>query len=123
MRCNHIAKQTRGEIDEVQIDGLICNRADICRRKGICVLSPFSRTEVVSTDDSAARNGNGNNHGSTEEYPTYYEVLKFKNALGYQWVRMHDFEEAVREAENRPDDQDYPRLIRRMDFHEVPEKD
>jgi hypothetical protein len=53
-------------------------------------------------------------------YPVHYDILVFKQSLGFQWARTRDFEEAVRVTERRPADQDHPKLIRRVEFFKLP---
>jgi hypothetical protein len=118
MLCKQIAKQTKGEITEIKLDAkLNCNVAQDCRRKGICVLSPFSGMlngeelfepvpEQLPADESS--------------YPSYYEVLRFKNALGFQWMRVRNFAEAIRFF-RKQSQEDQLRLIRRVEYFQIPE--
>ena len=50
MYCKQIDKQTKGKIREIELVGLICSQAEICRRKGICSLSPYSHPELIKTE-------------------------------------------------------------------------
>ncbi|MBN2287833.1 MAG: hypothetical protein JXQ83_00775 [Candidatus Glassbacteria bacterium] len=118
MRCKQIAKQTEGEIAEVELEGLVCSQAEICRRKGICVLSPYSRPEPLKQEKGPE---NRVETQGGDAYPGYYEILRFKKSLGFQWVGVESFEEAVRATQNRPGDEDHPRLIRRVEFFKLPD--
>ena len=97
MHCKQIAKQTRGEITEIELDGLYCKMANNCRRKGICALSPFAFPGMVKGQKKPgekielARD--------QDDLAGYYEVLRFKNSLGFQWVRVESFSDAVLLAE------------------------
>ena len=82
MHCKQIAKQTKGEITEIELDGLHCNMADSCRRKGICALSPFALPELVKGQkEQTEKTGQA---WVRDELVSYYEVLRFKNSLGFQ---------------------------------------
>ena len=118
MRCKQIAKQTKGEVTEVELEGLVCNQAETCRRKGICVLSPYSRPELIKPDEQQAAKAKT---GAEDSYPEYYEFLFFKKSLGFQWKRAENFEDAVRATEYRPEDEDHPKLIRRVEFFQLPD--
>ncbi|MEA2063407.1 MAG: hypothetical protein U9P14_06905 [Gemmatimonadota bacterium] len=120
MHCKQIARQTRGKISEVELDGLVCDQAAVCRRKGICVLSQFSNPQLIGKEKGKEAREPAL---SGEPFPTHCEVLVFKKSLGFQWVRTLNFEDAVRAAENRPEDEDHPKLIRRVEFFQLPEWD
>ena len=118
MRCKQIVKQTGGEVTDVELDGLRCSQAGICRRKGICALSPWARPELVPLDEENAPAGTENIAGLP--CTASYEVLKFKYSLGFHWVRMENFEEAVRIIECLPAEEQ-PRMIRRIEYFKLPE--
>jgi hypothetical protein len=118
MRCKQILKQTQGEVSEVELEGLRCSRAEICRRKGICALSPWARPELVPLDEENAPAGMDN--AAEHACSTSYEVLKFKYSLGFHWVRMENFEEAVRLIDSQAVDEQ-PRMIRRIEYFKLPE--
>ena len=120
MHCKQIAKQTNGKIKEIELDSMVCSQAENCRRKGICVLSPYSLPEVIVQDN---KQRSGSPATEDENYPVYYDILIFKQSLGYQWSRARDFEEAVRATERRPADQDHPKLIRRVEFFKLPDQE
>jgi hypothetical protein len=121
MHCRHYERQTKGEVNEIELDGLTCRQAAHCRRKGICALSPFSYPELVR----------GRKQGKGEEAETevaevdgpgvYFEVLRFKNALGFQWHRVDDFTTAVDSAE-RFAERGQPRYIRRVEIFQLPDE-
>ncbi len=117
MHCRHYEKQTKGELREVELEGLACQLAMHCRRKGICVLSPFSTPELVKSvaDEAAGQRGDGN-----AELKTYFEILRFKNALGFQWQRYDDFTEAV-EAATKYRESGQPKVVRRVEFFQLPD--
>jgi hypothetical protein len=118
MHCKQIAKQTDGETVDVELVGLVCNRAEICRRKGICVLSPYSHSGLLKDGKASAAEEKMN---TDDPYPAYYEILRFKKSLGFQWVRQKDFEEAVRSTGKRSNGEDHPKLIRRVEFFKLPD--
>ena len=118
MHCKQIAKQTRDKIKEIELVSLICSRAEICRRKGICVLSPDSHPELIKTEKPQAPLAET---AGDDPYREYYEVLLFKKSLGFQWVRVRDFEDAVRTIQSRPHDEDHPKLIRRVELFKLPD--
>jgi hypothetical protein len=120
MRCKQIARQTKGEIEEIELRGLQCSVAGICRRKGICALSPFARPELVDRElQSQAEGAQTQAPAPAGTYPTSYEVLQFKYSLGFHWVKVANFTEAIRVIGSLPDE-DQPRLIRREEYFEVP---
>lgn len=118
MHCKQIAKQTKGEITEIELDGLHCNMADNCRRKGICALSPFAlpglvkgqREQTEKTEQTRIQ----------DELASYYEVLRFKNSLGFQWVRVGSFADAVLVAE-KYSEKGRPKYIRRVEMFQLPD--
>jgi len=120
MHCKQIAKQTKGKIKEVELEGMVCSQAENCRRKGICVLSPYSRPELIDQDKKQPA---GSPTTGERTYPVHYNVLVFKRSLGFQWARARDFEEAVRATERRPADEDHPKLIRRVEFFKLPDQE
>ncbi|MFH1069698.1 MAG: hypothetical protein V1794_08770, partial [Candidatus Glassbacteria bacterium] len=95
MRCKQIEKQTGGAVTEIELEGLICNLAHMCRRKGICVLSPYSYPGHAKDGQAEAEQG----AGPAAAAGSYYEVLRFKNSLGFQWIRAESFSEAIQAAE------------------------
>lgn len=118
MHCKQIAKQTDGETVDVELEGLVCSQAEICRRKGICVLSPYSHSELLKNGNASA----AENKSNTEDpYPACYEILRFKKSLGFQWIGQRTFEDAVRAAENRSGGEDHPKLIRRVEYFKLPD--
>ena len=118
MHCKQIAKQTKGKITEIELDGLRCNMADICRRKGICTLSPFAFPRSVNgqkeQDEKIEQASSGN------DLAGYYEVLCFKNSLGFQWIRMESFTDAVLAAE-KFSEKGQPRYIRHVEIFQLPD--
>jgi hypothetical protein len=118
MYCKQIDKQTKGKIREIELAGLICSQAEICRRKGICSLSPYSHPELIKTEKPKAPPAET---AGDDSYPEYYEVLLFKKSLGFQWVRARNFEDAVQAIQGRPGDEDHPKLIRRVEFFKLPD--
>lgn len=119
MHCKQIARQTRGQIQEVELDGLSCSRAGMCRRKGICALSPFARPEIVPRDEQNAPAA-VSHPDADHMYPTAYEILEFKYSLGFHWVRKQNFEESVRTIDNLPHEEQ-PRIIRRVEYFRLPD--
>lgn len=117
MRCKQIARQTRGEITEIELTGLRCNRAEICRRKGICALSPFSFPEQVQQAKPEGQEGESQ---PRDDLSGYYEVLEFKNSLGFQWIRVDSFTAAVSAAE-KYHEKGQPKYIRRVEIFQLPE--
>ena len=117
MHCRHYEKQTKGEAREVELDGLTCRMAENCRRQGICVLSPFSKPELaagaVEDDPGEQDDGNGN-------LEAYFEILRFKNALGFQWQRFDSFPEAVKAAAKYRE-RGQPKVVRRIEFFQLPD--
>ena len=120
MHCKQITKQTKGEVAEIELEGLVCNQAEICRRKGICVLSPYSHPELIKPDKQQSTEAET---GAEDSYPEKYEVLFFKKSLGFQWKRAENFEDAVRITQSRPKDEDHPKLIRRVEFFKLPDRE
>ncbi len=119
MYCKQIAKQTGGEITEIRLDdGPYCSMADICRRKGICALSPHSCPGVVNGQEKheAAYSRDFLSDGTGA---ACYEVLIFKNSLGFQWQRVESFAEAINFFGSRRQE-GAPRLIRRVDYIRLP---
>jgi len=118
MHCKQIAKQTRGEITEIELRGrLNCSQAELCRRKGICALSPFAYHGGTITQEQAVERSQ---QESSEDLSSYYEVLRFKNSLGFQWVKVENFTQAVRAMEKYRE-KGQPRLIRRVEYFELPD--
>jgi hypothetical protein len=95
MRCKQIEKQTEGAVTEIELEGLICNLAHMCRRKGICVLSPFSYPGHAKDSSGDGEQG----AGPAAAAGIYYEVLRFRNSLGFQWIRAESFSDAMQAAE------------------------
>ena len=119
MHCKQIDRQTKGEIQEIELDGLCCSKAGMCRRKGICALSPFARPELVTEDQENLAQALG--HTDAEHmFPPTSEVLEFKYSLGFHWVKKQNFEEAVRTIDDQTRD-DHPRVIRRMEYFQLPD--
>ena len=119
MRCKQIAKQTRGEVTEIELEGLRCNRAGICRRKGICALSPYARPELVPPDEANAPAAvSWSEPGQLP--PTSFEVLKFKYSLGFHWVKANNVESAVQVIDGQPADEQ-PRIVRRVEYFRLPD--
>ena len=118
MHCRHYEKQTKGEKKEVELDGLTCRQAEHCRRKGICVLSPFSHPELAHAGEDqdeavqAAQDG--------DDLGAYYEILRFKNALGFQWQKIEDFTEAVKAAAKYRE-RGQPKVVRRVEIFKLPD--
>ncbi|MBW7996044.1 MAG: hypothetical protein FVQ81_05605 [Candidatus Glassbacteria bacterium] len=117
MHCRHYEKQTRGGTTEVELDGLTCLQADHCRRKGICVLSPFSKLELAQGVKETAGEPQAENIRDLE---TYFEVLRFRNALGFQWQRIDDFTEAVKAA-GKYRERGQPKVVRRVEIFQLPD--
>ena len=118
MYCKQIAKQTKGEITEIELDGFQCNMADNCRRKGICVLSPFALPGLVKGQKEQTEETE--QARVQDELASYYEVLRFRNSLGFQWVRAGSFTDAVLVAE-RYSEKGQPKYIRRVEIFQLPE--
>ncbi|OGF98557.1 MAG: hypothetical protein A3F83_16960 [Candidatus Glassbacteria bacterium RIFCSPLOWO2_12_FULL_58_11] len=117
MHCKQIARQTKGEVTEIQLAGLHCNMAEICRRKGICALSPFAFPEQLNGEAKAG--GEKRESPPRDDLSGYYEVLEFKNSLGYQWVRVENFTAAVSAAEKYCE-KGQPKYIRRVEIFQLP---
>ena len=120
MRCKHISKQTRGKINEVELEGLRCSMAESCRRKSICALSAFSIPELVREQYDPGHCQEGSVQGRSNSGSDCFEILKFKNSLGFQWVRVGNYTEAVKALEDVRE-KDSPRLIRRIEIIELAE--
>jgi hypothetical protein len=118
MHCRHYEKQTKGETREVDLDGLTCRMAEDCRRKGICVLSPYSRPELARGGDE--QDETVQHVENVGDMGAYYEVLRFKNALGFQWHRVDDFTEAVLAAA-RYRERGQPQVVRRVEIFQLPD--
>jgi len=118
MHCKQIAKQTKGEITEIELDGLHCNMANSCRRKGICALSPFAFPGLVKGQKE--QSGKTEQAGGRDDLAGYYEVLSFKNSLGFQWVREESFTDAVLVAE-KYSEKGQPKYIRRVEIFQLPD--
>lgn len=118
MHCKQIAKQTKGEITEIELDDLHCNMADNCRRKGICALSPFALPGLVKVQKEQSEKNE--QAGGGDELTSYYEVLRFKNSLGFQWVRVGNFTGAVLIAE-KYSEEGQPKYLRRVEIFQLPD--
>ena len=118
MHCKQIAKQTKGEITEIELDGLRCKMADNCRRKGICALSPFAFPGLVKGQKETYEEIEP--AGDQDDLAGYYEVLRFKNSLGFQWVRAESFSDAVLLAEKHSE-KGQPKYIRRVEILQLPD--
>jgi len=118
MHCKQIAKQTKGEITEIELDGLRCSVADNCRRKGICALSPFAFPGLVKAQKEPG--GKTGQAGDQGDLAGYYEVLRFKNSLGFQWIRAESFSDAVLLAEKHRE-KGQPKYIRRVEIFRLPD--
>ena len=118
MYCKQIAKQTKGEITEVELDGFRCSIAESCRRKGICALSPFAYPTMVKGQEEPDEKPE--EPGGQDDLAGYCEVLRFKNSLGFQWVRVGSFTDAVLLAE-KYSEQGQPKYIRRIEIFQLPE--
>ena len=118
MHCKQIAKQTKGEITEIELDGLHCNMVDSCRRKGICALSPFALPGLVKGHkEQTEKTGQA---WLRDEPASYYEVLRFKHSLGFQWVRVESIMDAVLVAEKYVE-KGQPKYIRRVEIFQLPD--
>ena len=118
MHCRHFEKQTKGEQREVELEELTCLQAEFCRRKGICVLSPFSHPELAHAGEEPDEYEQATEFA--RDFGTYYEVLRFRNALGFQWQRIDDFTEAVRAAA-RYREHGQPLVVRRVEIFHLPD--
>ena len=118
MHCKQIAKQTKGEITEIELDGLRCQMADNCRRKGICALSPFAFPSQVKGQKKPDEKIEPD--ADRDDLAGYYEVLRFKNSLGFQWVRVESFSDAVLLAEKHSG-KGQPKYIRRVEIFQLPD--
>ncbi|HLA39951.1 MAG TPA: hypothetical protein VJ417_08140 [Candidatus Glassbacteria bacterium] len=116
MHCKQIEKQTAGEITEIELEGLSCNMAQMCRRKGICALSPFSYPGYDKDRSDEA----GGRSAQTETPGSYYEVLRFKNSLGFQWMRAESYEDALQVARKFAE-KGQPKFIRRVEILQLPD--
>ena len=120
MHCKQIARQTDGEITEIRLDqDLYCSEASICRRKGVCVFSPHSSSGLVDSQKEQAADG-ARQSPEEETYRSFFEVLQFKNSLGFQWMRLGSFADAVRFFESRRQ-KGQPKLIRRVEIFKLPD--
>jgi len=119
MHCRHFEKQTKGEQREVELEGLTCLQAVSCRRKGICALSPFSHPELARAGEEPDESEQVTEYA--RDFRTYYEVLRFKNALGFQWQRIDDFTEAV-VAAARYREHGQPQVVRRVEIFQLPDR-
>ncbi len=119
MHCRHYEKQTKGEVSEVALEGLTCQLAEDCRRKGICVLSPFSTPELAKGKEVVEAEEQDQADGNTG-LKAYFEILRFKNALGFQWQRYDGFTEAV-EATAIYRESGQPKVVRRVEIFQLPD--
>jgi hypothetical protein len=119
MHCRHYEKQTKGEVREVELEGLTCQLAEHCRRKGICVLSPFSTPELAKDQEVVEAEEHGEDEDNTG-LKAYFEILRFKNALGFQWQRYDGFTEAV-EATAKYRESGQPKVVRRVEIFQLPD--
>jgi len=121
MRCKQIAKQTRGEVNEIELDkSLYCSQAAICRRNGICTLSPFSCQGQIRKENRQSESTYIEESFAEFPYRFCYEVLNFKHSLGYQWLRMTSFAEAVLLLKGRSEKGE-PKIIRRVEYLQLPD--
>lgn len=117
MHCRHYEKQTKGKTSDVKLDGLTCREAEHCRRKGICVLSPFSKPDLAQDGTESKK---APQVVTRDGFETYFEILRFKNALGFQWQRIDSFTEAVKAA-NKHHERGQPKVIRRVELFQLPD--
>ncbi len=119
MHCRHYEKQTKGDVREVELEGLTCQMAELCRRKGICVLSPFSMPELARGAAGEKEGERGSGNGNID-FGAYFEILRFKNALGFQWQRYDVYTEAV-EAAAKYREHGQPKVVRRVEIFQLPD--